>query len=191
MTNTDFLAVGLTLNIVGLYFIATSIVFKKPKTMIREFFGTRRRNIERVRLRVLNNVQVVIGVMIFFSGYCFQILGTLDLGDDQRSALFTRDRIPLLTGLLVAGVLVSTLLLRLLGTLWSKRAFRKLLKDFFKEHPECFTEDATVTKQIGELLSIPRERDTTVEEYVEKIRAVLDVPSISAADAYRVRKKSS
>jgi hypothetical protein len=64
-----------------------------------------------------------------------------------------------------------------IGAYSSRRAFRKLLREFFQTEEWSFTDDMQLTKEIGEALGVPHAKDMTVEEYVHRVRLALGVQS--------------
>ena len=122
--------------------------------MVEEFFGVNKKRIENIKQHVRNNIQVVIGFAFLFVGYCFQILYTLKPGTPQDSTIFTRDNLGLIIVILLGATVGLTILLRLVGYIWSKRSFKRLLTEFFRDYEWSFEENMAITKEIGELLGI-------------------------------------
>jgi hypothetical protein len=63
----------------------------------------------------------------------------------------------------------------MVGAYYSRRSFKRLLREFFKVHAWSFTENMVLTKEIGLFLDIPRTVDMTVEDYVHRVREALGV----------------
>lgn len=164
MESPELAIVGLVCNVVGVFFLANSIRFREPRKAIEENLGVAAKSLDRVRDTALNNMQVMIGFLFLTAGFLLQIMGQWDAVAGQISTLG-----------LCAGIVAFAFLTYLVGAVYSRRTFRKLLREFFREHPWSFTENMALTKEIGEFLGIPHSQDMTVEAYVRQVRLALGV----------------
>jgi len=115
----------------------------------------------RVRDTALNNMQVMLGFLFLTTGFLLQVIAQWDT--------------ELSTLLLSAGIIVVAALVYVVGAYSSRRAFRKMLKEYFQSQPWSFQDDMALTKEIGEALGVPLDPDMTVEAYVHRVRQALGV----------------
>jgi len=66
--------IGLTCNLVGIFLLANSIVFRSPKKLIEEFFGHGKGSLRPLRDYVVNKIQVIIGFLFLTAGFILQAL---------------------------------------------------------------------------------------------------------------------
>ena len=157
--------VGLAMNVVGIFFLANSIIFRKPKQVLEEFFGVDRGSLHLIKDYVLNKIQVVIGFLFLTGGFVLQAVGAWQKIHDQATVL-----------LICGGIFVTAVLVYIVGAHYSRRSFRKYLRSFFRTHEFSFTANMALTKEIGQIFGIPHQPDETVEAYVQKVRRYLQLP---------------
>lgn len=159
MENPELAVIGLTCNVVGVFFLANSIRFREPRKALEDTLGVGVRSLMRVRDTALNNMQVIIGFLFLTTGFLLQVVAKWE-GD-------------LTTVLFCVGIVAFAGAVYLIGAYSSRRAFRKLLREFFQSEEWSFTEDMALTKEIGEVLGVPDAKDMTVEVYVHRVRQAL------------------
>lgn len=169
--------VGLTCNVVGVFFLANSIRFRDPRKAIEEALGLGARSILKVRDTALNNMQVMLGFLFLTTGFLLQVVAQWDM--------------EVTTLLLCAGIIGFAAAVYMIGAYSSRRAFRKLLKEFFQSQAWSFQDDMELTKEIGDALGVPLAKDMTVEAYVHQVRQALGVkfeqkPNSAAERARRI-----
>ena len=165
MESSELAVIGLTCNLVGVFFLANSIIFRRTRKVIEEFFGVGAGSLAAVRDYSLNKIQVVIGFLFLNTGFLLQGFAVLDS---------IRDR---WTTVLVCLVIVAFAgLVYFVGATYSRRTFRRYLKDFFQHHPWDFQKNMQLTQDIGLWLGIRQTPDMTVEDYVRAVRRALDLP---------------
>ena len=166
MGPSELEVIGLACNLVGVFFLANSIIFRRPRKVLEEFFGVGGGSLAQVRDYALNKMQVVIGFLFLNAGFLLQAFAKLD-------AISNR--------FLVMGVSVSIVLFAvvvfLVGAVASRRAFRRYLSEFFGKNNWPFHENMALTKEIGHFLGIEHTKDMTVEDYVRKVKQALGVPA--------------
>jgi hypothetical protein len=131
----------------------------------------------RVRDTALNNMQVIIGFLFLTTGFLLQVVAHWDMGVSTLA--------------FCAGIILFAGAVYAIGAYSSRRAFRKLLREFFQNEEWSFTEDMQLTKEIGEVMGVPHAKDMTVETYVRRVREALGVqpqsrPSTPADRARRI-----
>jgi hypothetical protein len=152
--------VGLTCNVVGVFFLANSIRFREPKRALAESLELKIKSLDKVRDIALNTMQVVIGFLFLTTGFLLQIVGRWD---HEYTTLA-----------MCAGIVVFAAVVYAVGAYSSKRTFKKLLREFFQSQPNwSFTEDMALTKEVGAILGVPHSPDMTVEAYVHQVRQAL------------------
>jgi len=161
MNHPELAVVGLTCNVVGVFFLANSIRFREPRKALRDALGVGGRSLLKVRDTALNNMQVIIGFLFLTTGFLLQIVAQWDMR--------------LTTLLSCAGIIAFACAVYGIGAYSSRRAFRKLLREFFQSQHWSFQDDMELTKEIGEILGVPHGKDMTVEAYVHRVREALGV----------------
>lgn len=189
---SDLIIIGLTMNIVGTFFLANSIVFKRPRRVIEEFFKTDPGSLTSIRDYIFTKIQVIIGFLFLFCGFGLMIIAHVGRLANPTPFL-----------LISIGVLLATaFLVGTIGFAYSRRSFKLHLQDFFKRHPWPFDLHMDLTKEIGEIFGVKRSTDDeTVEIYVAKLRRALHVieadgssaggRKAGGANALRERERSS
>ena len=159
----ELAVIGLTCNVVGVFFLANSIRFREPRKALEDALGVGVRSLLRVRDTALNNMQVIIGFLFLTTGFLLQVVAQWDMGVSTLA--------------FCGSIIVFACAVYAIGAYSSRRAYRKLLREFFQSHPWSFTDDMELTKEIGEALGVPHAKDMTVEVYVHRVRQALGVPT--------------
>ena len=170
MESPELLVIGLTCCLVGVFFLANSIIFRRPRRVVEEFFGVGAGSLELVRDYALNKIQVVIGFLFLNAGLLFQAFAVLGGMTDKVFTL-----------IVCASIVVFAFVVYLVGATYSRRAFKRYLHSFFQKHAWSFTDNMAVTKEIGAFLGIHHTPDMTVEEFVHRVKKALGVPAEMAA----------
>ena len=163
---SELAVIALTCNLVGVFFLANSIIFRRPRRVMEEFFGVGAGSLTGIRDYALNKIQVVIGFLFLETGFLLQALA--QIGNVRQ-----REFIAIICALIVAcagGVY-------LIGSIHSRRTFRRLLKEFFHKHAWSFSENMALTKEIGAFLGVRHTKDMTVEDFVDAVRRELALPA--------------
>lgn len=175
MENPELAVVGLTCNVVGVFFLANSIRFREPRKALADTLGVGGRSLLKVRDTALNNMQVIIGFLFLTTGFLLQVVAKWDM--------------ELTTLLWCVGILAFAGAVYAIGAYSSRRAFRRLLREFFQSQQWSFQDDMELTKEIGEVLGVPLAKDMTVEAYVHQVRQALGVTQPKAqSTAERARR---
>jgi hypothetical protein len=172
--------VGLACDIVGVIFLSNSMGIRRPRRFILEFFGIKRPQQLRTVLDQLRaKAEIFTGFLFLMMGFSLQIVAELApaLGPPARNDSQALRLQLLAFATLTAAVLLTTVLLRLVCRAWSLALFRRLLNEFFTEHAEWhFEKHPGVTREIGEMLSIPQQEDDSIGDYASRVRAALRLP---------------
>ncbi|MHC5065823.1 MAG: hypothetical protein ACYTG5_17810 [Planctomycetota bacterium] len=173
MESTELAVIGLTCNLVGVFFLANSIIFRRPRKVMEEFFGVGAGSMVALRDYSLNKMQVAIGFLFLNTGFLLQVF-----------ALFGSLSAYLTTAIICVSIIAFAGLVYFVGWVYSRRSFRRLLRDFFKRDPTwSFAENMTLTKEIGKYLGISQSPEESIDEYIKKVRFALDLPANSRAAA--------
>jgi len=164
MGPSELAVIGLTCNLVGVFFLANSIIFRRPRKVIEEFFDVDKRSLATVRDYALNKIQVILGFLFLNAGFVLQAFS-------HRASLVEHWKVVLVG----VSIVVVAFLFYLGGAVYSRRSFRRYLREFFRHHPWDFQGNMALTKEIGALLGIPHTNDTTVEDYAHRVRTALGV----------------
>ncbi len=159
--------IGMTCCLVGVFFLVNSIIFRKLKNVIATFFGVKMRSLGTIKDYTLNNLQVAFGFVFLAVGFLFQMFAHLQGVNPGRVTM---------VWVVCASIVVIAVVLFLAGKIYSRHTFKKYVRRFFQAHPEAFNRDINITKEIGEFLGIVHTLDTTVEDYLQKVRDALRMP---------------
>ncbi|MCA8975817.1 MAG: hypothetical protein KDC98_13930 [Planctomycetes bacterium] len=160
MDSPELAVVGLTCNVVGVFFLANSIRFREPRKALADALGVGVKSVMRIRDTALNNMQVMLGFLFLTTGFLLQVVAQWNM--------------ELSTLILCVAIIVFACAVYGIGAYSSRRAFRKLLREFFQSEEWSF-DDMDLTKEIGEILGVPHTKDMTVEVYVHRVRQALGV----------------
>lgn len=174
---------ALVLDIVGVIFLANSIGIRRPRRLIQEHFGVQRpERLHSVLDQLRAKAEIFIGFLFLMVGFSLQIVAELapDLlagagaGVQAAASPVTRATQVLTFSLLTAAVLITTLLLRLASRAWSLALFRRLLAEFLTQQGDWnFERHPNVTREIGEILSVPAKEEDSIGDYAGRVRIAL------------------
>lgn len=176
LSQMDWQVAGLTLNIVGVYFIVNSLILKKPRRFLNEHFGVeRRRPLGAIRGALFAQVQLVLGFVFVIAGYFIQVAYHLAGIIDDRASFFSDPSVLMVAAILVVSTVMMTLVLKVCQIFWTRWYFRRQLMDFFRSHPEALERSPNALKEVGEVLGVDRSKEDSVSEYLERLRAFLGI----------------
>ncbi len=164
MAAPELAVIGLTCNLVGVFFLANSIIFRKLRKVIQEFFGVRSRSINAIKDYTLNNIQVALGFLFLTVGFLLEICSHLKVSELGGT-----------TVLVCGAIVILAFVVYVAGWLYSRRQFKRYLRQFFREHPESLNKEMVLTKEVGEFLGIPHDQETTAEDYLARVKRALGV----------------
>jgi hypothetical protein len=163
--------IGYTLNVVGLFFLASAITFKNPRRQIEEILGIERpRTLSTVRDHLVNQIQVYIGFVFLVAGYVLLMGEELATGDGSPAE---NPNLVWIAVVLLVATLATMAALKLVQLLYTRRKFRRLLREVLRESKFSLEKNQKLAVQIGELMRIPQDRDQSVPEYIENVKAAL------------------
>jgi len=158
----ELTVIGLTFCLVGVFFLANSIIFRKLKNVIAVFFNVRMRSLNTIKDYPLNNLQVAMGFIFLAVGFLLQVYAQLYQVKVQTTMW-----------LICCSIVVGAGAVYYVAKRYSRHTFKKYLRRFFQTHPEAFARDMQMTKEIGEFLGIRHTQEMTVEDYQRKVAEAL------------------
>ncbi len=168
MPTGDLIILGLTLQIVGIYFLASSIVFKRPKKVLEEIYGIRKGSLRPVKDTVYRKYQIISGFLFLMIGYVFQIYGVVRRVD--VGSYFGEWRIGTVLIVLLVSILAVTMIINLIGMVWTRKSFQRMVLQFCQQHADALTLNRALTKEMGEILGVPKAENMTIDEYIAEIK---------------------
>ena len=163
MEQSELSVIGLTCCLVGVFFLANSIIFRKLKNVIATFFGVKMRGLHTIKDYTLNNLQVALGFVFLAVGFLLQMYAQMMGAIPAPSFLWV----------VCGSIVVFAVVVYVAGKSYSRHRFKKYLRRFFQAHPEAFNRDVAITKEIGEFLGLRHTQEMTVEEYMQKVKDAL------------------
>ena len=176
---------GCALNVIGLFFLASTISFKRPRRQIEELLGVERpHSLLAARERLVNQIQTYLGFAILVVGFVLVMGDALDRNRAATPAA-EHDAAPLvwIVALLVAATLATTMALKLIKEGYVRSKFRRLLREVVRDSKFNLEKNPQLSVQIGKLLHIPEQPDQSVADYISKVRAALGIPSAPTGSA--------
>jgi len=170
--------IGYALNIVGLFFLASAITFKRPRRQVEELLGIERsRSLYAIREQIVNQTQTYIGFGILVVGFVLVMMEALERRASQPAP--TAGPEPVAAGwifaILLGAVALTTLVLKVVQRGFVKSKFRRIVREVVRDSKFNLEKNPTLAVQIGELLHIPKQPDQSVTDYVAKVRSALGV----------------
>jgi len=169
----DIRIVALSLQILGIYFLALSTIFKKPRRVVEEVIASPRGSLRPVKEYLYRMNQLVIGLILLITGYGLQILGILDdqgEGMPSSSYFFSGWSPIAVMVFLAACISVVGVILHFVGSVLAKRSFKNLIISYVKEHNWAFEDNMKLTKEIGNMIGVRDAAVSTIEEYVVEVK---------------------
>ena len=167
--------IGYALNIVGLFFLASAITFKKPRRQVEELLGIERsRSLYAIREQIVNQTQTYIGFGILVVGFVLLMMEALE----RRAAPpppAPATSAGWIFAILLGAVAATTLVLKVVQRGFVKSKFRRLVREVVRDSRFNLEKNPNLAVQIGELLHIPKLPDQSVTDYVAKVRSALGI----------------
>jgi hypothetical protein len=170
--------IGYALNIVGLFFLASAITFKRPRRQVEELLGIERsRSLYAIREQIVNQTQTYIGFGILVVGFVLVMMEALERRASSPAPAAGPE--PVAAGwifaILLGAVALTTLVLKVVQRGFVKSKFRRIVREVVRDSKFNLEKNPTLAVQIGELLHIPKQPDQSVTDYVAKVRSALGV----------------
>lgn len=165
LTPPDWMGIGLVLAIVGSFLLANSILFRHPRQLVVERFGRVTQELRKIREYIFHRSQVNVGFGFLLAGFGLQLYGHYSPPPAGVERGFP--------ALWIGVVVVLAVALLLLSWWWSLLAFRRYVREYFREHPADFESDLPLAREVGELFGLSSHAEDTVESYVARLRRVV------------------
>ena len=179
--------IGYTLNVVGLFFLAAAISFKKPRREIEEILGIeRQRSLSGVRDHLVNQIQVYVGFVFLVAGYVLLMGHALT---QTSPATGESTGVPLIATVLFAATVATMAILKLVQLLFTRLKFKRLLAEVLRDAEYSLEHNQKLAVQIGELLQIPQSREESVPDYILKVKSELGLEDLPAHSPRRTDRR--
>ncbi len=165
----DWSVIGWVCAIVGAFLIANATLLEHPRHLVSRYFGPTRGRLQSVREYVYNRVQTTLGFGFLLAGFGLQLVGHYRVGVAEGRVGAAEGAAPLSLAW-VGGIVLLAVVLLFGGWWWSLVAFRRYVREYFREHPQNLEAQPQIAREIGELFGIESEGDDTVEDYVARLR---------------------
>lgn len=166
----DWVSVGLVLSLVGAFLLGNAVLFRHPRQLVEELFGKRTIRLHAIREHIFHRVQTSVGFTFLLAGFALQLVGRSrppPVAAEPAFPLFWVGCIVILTATLLIG-----------GWVWSQRAFRRYVSEYFRAHAPDFESDMTMAREVGDLFGVASQADDTIQSYVERLRQAVGLPEI-------------
>ena len=173
MSSVDIRIVALSIQILGIFFLALSTIFKQPRRVVEEVIGSPRGSLRPVKDYLYRMNQLVIGLLLIVAGYGLQMLGVMESTREQvqpMSYLFGTWSLAGMTLFLAACIIVVGVVLHFIGSVLAKWSFKRLIIAYVKEHKWAFEDNMKLTKEIGTMIGVQEAAASTIEEYVIAVK---------------------
>lgn len=168
----DWIAIGLVLSVVGAFLLGNAILFRNPRTLVEEFFGSRATRLPAIREFVFHRAQVGVGFTYLVGGFGVQLLGRYRSGAVVPGG--PEREFPVAW---VGAVLVLTIALLAVSWWWAKHAFRRHVRAHLRREPPDFEANMPLAREVGDLFGVESQRDDTVQSFLERLHHALEMPA--------------
>ena len=165
----DWAVIGLVLAVAGSFLLANSILFRHPRQLVEERFGLERKELHSIREYIFHRAQVNLGFGFLLAGFVLQLYG-------RYQPAPANEGVPVVW---IGAVVILAALLLLASWSWSLLAFRNYVAKHFRENPPDFEVNLPLAREVGDLFSVPRYKDDTVEAYLRRLSDRLGTPLAS------------
>jgi hypothetical protein len=164
----DWVAIGLVLTILGAFLLGNAILFRHPRTLVEEFFGSRGGargvRLHAIREYVFHRAQVAVGFTYLVGGFGLQLLGRYRPPSTEFPAAW------------VGSILVLTVTLLVLAWWWARHSFQRHVRAHLRREPPDFEADLRLAREVGDLFGVASAEDDTVQSYLERLHRAIDLP---------------
>lgn len=174
-TALDYQALGLACAILGCFLVANAILFRHPRRLVHDFFGTHEPRLHSIREYIFNRSQTYLGFFYLMAGFGLMLVGRLQPPPPGVQPTLE---------LVWLGVLVlSTAALEGLSWWWSRRQFRAYVRAELAGHKHDFGGDMKTAVEVGELFDVEPRPEDTVQTYIARLREAVDASPPSRTKA--------
>lgn len=167
ISSPDWLAAGLACAILGCFLVANAILFRHPRNLVREFFGTAMPRLHSIRDYIFHRSQTHLGFFYLMLGFGLMLYG--------RLSPIPMGATPTLPPEWVGILVISAALLEGLSWWWSRRAFRRYVRAQLVAQHHDFGGDMRTAVEVGELFDVEARPEDTVQTYMLRLREAVGV----------------
>lgn len=167
-TATDFQALGLACAILGCFLVANAILFRHPRRLVHDFFGTHKPRLHSIREYIFNRSQTHLGFFYLMAGFGLMLYGRLRPPGPNE--------VPSLEMVWVGVLVLTTAALEGLSWWWSRRQFRAYVRAELMGQSHDFGGDMKTAVEVGELFDVEQRPEDTVQTYIGRLRQAVGVP---------------
>jgi len=166
----DWVVVGLVLDVLGAFLLGNAVLFRHPRLLVEEFFGARTGGLgvrlRAVREHVFHRAQVAVGFTYLVGGFGLQLLGR-----------FRPVAVTAFPAAWVGAILVLTIAFLALSWWWARHSFQRHVRQHLRREAPDFEADLSLAREVGDLFGVASQADDTVQSYLERLHAALDLPT--------------
>jgi hypothetical protein len=173
----DWIAIGLVLSVVGAFLLGNAILLRHPRSLVESYFrrsaGAAGPRLGAIREYVFQRAQIAVGFTYLVGGFGIQLLGHYRAPAPSAPPATSSAEFP---AAWVGAILVTTLVFLAGAWVWSRRSFRRHVRAHLRREPPDFATDLRLAREVGELFGVASEKDDTVQSYLERLHAALELP---------------
>jgi hypothetical protein len=166
--------------VLGVFFLAKSIVVKSPKYMLHELLRFKVNKSRFFRAYIGQKLDAIIGFVFLLLGFGIQIYLEVEGLRDQPGNQYGLDNWMLVIAVTVGASAAIVYLLGRITRYFSGKIFVELVRFMVETHRYPLASDESLVLEVGRILRVRREEEDTVESYT---RRVLDRMKMPAAPA--------
>ena len=163
----DWTVIGLVLSVLGSFLLGNAVLYRHPRALVEEFFGRRAARLPAIREFVFHRAQIAVGFTYLVGGFGVQLVGRYRPPDPDAG----------FPAAWVGGVVVLTIALLALSWWWAKHSFRRHVRAHLRREAPDFESDLRLAREVGDLFGVESEQDDTVQSFLERLHAVLEMPA--------------
>ncbi len=173
----DWIAIGLVLAVLGAFLLGNAILFRHPRTLVEEYFGSRGGargvRLHAIREFVFQRAQIAVGFTYLVGGFGLQLLGRYRSAPAGGGASTEDQPFP---AAWVGAILVLTIAFLALAWWWARHAFRRHVREHLRREPPDFEADLRLAREVGDLFGVESLKDDTVQSYLERLHSTIELP---------------
>ena len=172
----DWQIVSYSLELVGVFFIVNSLIFKKAKRFLNDQYGIeKKRPLREIRDHVLSQVQLMIGFIFFISGKLLQIGNHLSYGMENKSTFWQDPGVLSIVSVLGLAMAAVALFMKIFQILWTRWTFKRLLIEFYQKNPTLLDGQPATAKEVGQILGVAFTKDDSIVDYLARVKRAMGI----------------
>lgn len=170
--------------LVGIFFIAKSVIARRDRAQMRELLALSTDKVKRFRNFALQRLERIVGFLFCMIGIGLHTYVVIRKGQKAAGVNDPGDALAAISTYLaiaVVSMLIIVLFMHWLMTMLSRRIFLDNLAYLMVRQDYRLADDPALMQQIGDMLGEPRRPDDTVESYTSRLEEKLRLDEIRAA----------